>query len=114
MFVEDKVALLLPRDIFFSNNSRTYSFFFSLDGYDSTDIDYQWWMSYREDFLNVMIYSRDMQNYDVTEVVKSKNRTIYNHGKLRLSCFVSHCTRPFCGVGAERIKGTWNAKSTDK
>ena len=47
-----------------------------------------------------MIYSRDMQNYDVTEVVKSKNRTIYNHGKLRLSCFVSHCARPFCGVGA--------------
>ena len=57
-----------------------------------------------------MIYSRDMQNYDVTEVVKSKNRTIYNHGKLRLSCFVSHCARPFCGVGAERIKGTCKCK----
>ena len=51
-----------------------------------------------------------MQNYDVTEVVKSKNRTIYNHGKLRLSCFVSHCARPFCGVGAERIKRTCKCK----
>ena len=65
-------------------NCFTYSklkYFFSSDGYDSTDVEYKWWDPTRKEFLNVKIYSKDMQNYHVTEAIKSKNRTIYNHGK---------------------------------
>ena len=60
---------------------HTLSAFFSSDGYDSTDVEYEWWNPTRKEFPNVKIYSKDMQNYHVTEAVKSKNRTIYNHGK---------------------------------
>ena len=65
-------------------NCFTYSYFkcfFSTDGYDSADVEYEWWNPTRKGFPNVKIYSKDMQNYHVTEAVKSKNRTIYNHGK---------------------------------